>query len=136
MKPAYAQTINIGQAATDLGQIGTLRIEQIIVGLIRLLVIGAAVVFFFWLILGGIKWMTSGGDKAKTEEARNQITAALVGLVIVFSAWAIARLIETLFGVNFFNLVIPSLQGTGSSTGAGGGVSDFCRTNPTASGCQ
>lgn len=114
MKPAYAQTIDISKGA--IGGIGTLKIEQIIVGLIRLLVVGAAVVFFIWLILGGIKWITSSGDKTKTEEARNQITAALVGLVIVFSAWAIAQLIKTLFGVDFFNLVIPSLQSTGGGS--------------------
>ncbi len=113
------RTIDISQAATGLGDIGRLRIDQIVVGIIRLLVIGAAVVFFFWLILGGIKWITSSGDKTKTEEARNQITAALVGLVIVFSAWAIAQLIKTLFGFDFFNLVIPSLKDIGNPSSPG-----------------
>ncbi|MDO8503752.1 MAG: hypothetical protein Q7S60_03605 [bacterium] len=108
------RTIDISQAATGLGDIGRLRIDQIIVGLIRLLVIGAAVVFFIWLILGGIKWISSSGDKTKMEEARGQITAALVGLVIVFSAWAIAQLIKTLFGVDFTSLVIPSLRDIGN----------------------
>ena len=55
----------------------------------------AAIVFFFILVMGGVRWITSGGDKGKTEAARNQITAALVGLVIVFAAWAIIQLIET-----------------------------------------
>jgi hypothetical protein len=72
--------------------------------LIRLLLVVASIVFFFMLVIGGIKWILSGGDKGKTEEARNQITAALVGLVIVFSAWAIAKLIEAFFGVNIINL--------------------------------
>ncbi|MBI2590350.1 MAG: hypothetical protein HYW33_00510, partial [Candidatus Blackburnbacteria bacterium] len=58
------------------------------------------------LVLGGIKWITSGGDKNKTEEARQQITSALVGLVVVFSAWAIAQLIRILFDVDLFNLTI------------------------------
>lgn len=108
--PAFAQqTINLKQGAAGLGNLGELTIGGIISGIIRLLVIVAAVLFFLWLVLGGIKWITSGGDKAKTEEARQQITAALVGLVIVFSAWAIAQLINVLFKVDLFNLQIQEI---------------------------
>ncbi len=140
MKPVYAQTVDIRKGALP-GGMGDLKIDQIVAGLIRVLVIGAAVVFFIWLILGGIKWITSGGDKAKTEEARNQITAALVGLVIVFSAWAIAQLISVLFGVDFTNLTIPSFQDIGSSSTPtpttilrGCDNSEFARNNPEICG--
>ena len=61
-------------------------------------VIGAAIVLI--LILGGVRWITSGGDKAQTEAARGSITAALVGLVIVFAAWAILQLIQIFFGID------------------------------------
>jgi hypothetical protein len=75
---------------------------------VQFVLITAALVFFFILILGGIKWITSGGDKGKTEGARSQITAALVGLVIVFAAWAIIQLIEAFFGVSILTgLSIP-----------------------------
>jgi hypothetical protein len=67
----------------------------------------AAIVFFFILVIGGIRWIISGGDKAHTEAARAQITSALIGLVIVFAAWAIAQLIGTFFNVDIFNLSIP-----------------------------
>ncbi|OGM10801.1 hypothetical protein A2Z22_02855 [Candidatus Woesebacteria bacterium RBG_16_34_12] len=67
---------------------------------IQLVLVVAAIVFFFILVLGGIKWITSGGDKGNTEAARNQITAALVGLVIVFAAWAIIQIIEQFFNIN------------------------------------
>jgi len=76
----------------------------IISTLISMIMVVAAVAFFFMLVIGGIRWITSGGDKGQTEGARNQITAALVGLVIVFSAWAIIKLIGTFFGVDLMNL--------------------------------
>lgn len=104
--PAFAQKIEIKDAAPS-STVQGLTITGLISGLVKLLIIAAAVVFFFMLVLGGIKWIMSGGDKGKTEEARNQITAALVGLVIVFAAWAIATLINTLFGVNIFSLDLP-----------------------------
>lgn len=78
---------------------------------ITLALVIAAIIFFFMLVIGGIKWIMSGGDKAQTEGARNQITAALVGLVIVFAAWAIAQLIGTFFGIKIFSegLTLPSI---------------------------
>jgi len=82
----------------DFSKLGGLTIPGIISGLIRLI-----------LVIGGIKWIASGGDKGQTEAARNQITAALVGLVIVFAAWAILALIRTFFGVDIFSLTLPQL---------------------------
>ena len=73
---------------------------RLISAAIQLVLILAAIIFFFILVTGGIKWITSGGDKGKTEGARSQITAALVGLVIVFAAWAIIQLIEIFFDVD------------------------------------
>lgn len=67
---------------------------------INLILIIAAILFFFLLVLGGIRWITSGGDKGQTEAARAQITAAFVGLVIVFAAWAIVRIVGEFFDVN------------------------------------
>lgn len=106
---AATETINLKPTGGDFPKLTELTVANLISGLIKLTVIIAAVVFFFWLVLGGIKWIMSGGDKTKTEEARNQITAALIGLVIVFSAWAITQLIKVLFGFDLFNLTITQL---------------------------
>jgi hypothetical protein len=92
---------------TDFWQLGQLQIGTIVAGGIKLVLVIAALVFFFILVIGGIRWIASGGDKANTEAARAQITAALVGLVIVFAAWAIVALINTFFGINIFELNIP-----------------------------
>lgn len=96
----------------DLGsKLQNLTAGGIISTALRLILVIAAIVFFFILVIGGIKWIMSGGDKAQTEGARNQITAALVGLVIVFSAWAIASLIGTFFGISIFDLKLPAVGG-------------------------
>jgi hypothetical protein len=107
------ETLNVN-LQKDTGQFSALTgltFAGIVSGLIRGALVVAAVVFFFILVIGGIKWIASGGDKAATEGARNQITAALVGLVIVFAAWAIVALINTFFGINIFNLTLTSVSG-------------------------
>lgn len=99
------QTIDLNPGK-DFESLTKLNFPGMINILVRFMVIIAAVIFFFMLVIGGIKWIASGGDKGKTEEARNQITAALVGLVIVFAAWAIAALIHSFFGVDILNLTL------------------------------
>src|SRR5258708_190965 len=86
---------------------------DIITGLLNITIIVSAIIFFFMLVIGGVRWIISGGDKGQTEAARNQITAALVGLVIVFAAWAIAQLVGALFGFDIFHLSLPAITGTG-----------------------
>ncbi len=74
-------------------------IGQLISALVGTLLIIAALLAFFFLILGGIQWITSGGDKAGMEAARNKITHAIVGLIIVGAAWAVMLLIQNFLGV-------------------------------------
>lgn len=102
--------INLQPASSSkFATLGSLTLPDIVSGLIKGAMVVAAVVFFFILIIGGIRWIASGGDKSATEGARSQITAALVGLVIVFAAWAIVALINTFFNINIFSLALPTV---------------------------
>ena len=111
---AQENTINLA-ATEEFLNLGNLTVGSIIGALIILILIVAALVFFFMLVWGGIKYITSGGDKAQTESARGQITAALIGLVIVFAAWAIIQLVNTLFGINILSFNIPTFQPNGET---------------------
>ncbi|OGM32710.1 hypothetical protein A2803_01495 [Candidatus Woesebacteria bacterium RIFCSPHIGHO2_01_FULL_44_21] len=71
-----------------------------------ILIVGA-LYFFFQLLTGGVEWIGSGGDKAKLEGARQKLINAVIGLVLLFSAWAVVQLVEAVFGVNILNLDVP-----------------------------
>lgn len=84
---------------------------QLISAVVGTILIIAALLAFLYLLMGGIKWITSGGDKAGMEEARNKITHAIVGLIIVGAAWAIMSLVQNFLGINVIgnpNLTLPS----------------------------
>jgi Na+/proline symporter len=107
------ENVNLGPGDSFTG-LSEVTITDMISGGITLILIVAAVIFFFMLIFGGIKWIMSGGDKANTESARNTVTSALIGLVIVFSAWAIAQLIGHLFNVEILGdsgITLPKFYG-------------------------
>ena len=84
-------------------------IQKLIALLISLAFIVGAIVFFFMLITGGIKWMLSGGDKGALESAKAQVTQALIGIVILFSVYLIIKVVETIFGINILLLDIAPL---------------------------
>ncbi|PIZ46869.1 hypothetical protein COY29_05910 [Candidatus Woesebacteria bacterium CG_4_10_14_0_2_um_filter_39_14] len=65
--------------------------------------------FFFIIIIGAIQWISSGGDKNALEEAKHKITNAIIGVVILFSIFAILKLIENFFGISILTLDIGSL---------------------------
>lgn len=65
------------------------------------LVIGAILVFMF-LIWGGLMWITSGGDKGKVETARNRITQAVIGLIVLAAAIAIYLVVANFLGLDVF----------------------------------
>lgn len=57
------------------------------------------IVAVIMLIVGGIKYVVSGGDSKKVTDAKNTILYAVIGLVIAFLAYAI---------VNFVISALPS----------------------------
>ena len=116
--PAVAQEgegINIGTIeagsgfASDIGSIITTLLSAVM-GI-------AALLLFFYLIWGGISWLTSGGEKGKTEEARNKITAAVIGLVILAASYAILMLILRILGFESLSSALGGIEPFTTKTG-------------------
>lgn len=85
---------------------------NVVRGIIQFILVVAFVAAFIFLLIGGLRWITAGGDEKAVSSARNMITAALVGLVIVLVAYAIIRLVEIFFNVNIITdgVTIPTVN--------------------------
>ncbi len=53
------------------------------------------VLFLIMLIWGGTVWMTAAGNQENIKKARGIVVAAVIGLVITLSAYAITQFIGT-----------------------------------------
>jgi hypothetical protein len=94
----------------DLGQkTGISFFQDFIPNLITLALVVGAAISFFVLIMGAIQWISGGGDKQALEGARGKITNAVIGIVILFSIFAILNLLETFFGIKIMTLDIGPL---------------------------
>lgn len=73
----------------------------------------AALMVLLYLIWGAIEWITSGGDKAKTEKARQRMTTAVIGIIVLASTLAIFMFVQNLLGLSILNFGGGSTQSTG-----------------------
>jgi hypothetical protein len=107
--PIYAaDSLNLS-AKGSFSNLGGITINNMVSAAITMVLIVVSLIFFFILVIGGLKWITSGGDEKKVAAARAQITNALIGLVIVFAAWAIMKLIGSVFGIDLLqSFTFPS----------------------------
>lgn len=55
------------------------------------------VIFIFLIILAGFKWMTAQGNDADIKKAKESMTSAVIGLIVVISSYAIWTFIKTTF---------------------------------------
>jgi len=103
-------TVNLSlPTSSSFNSVTSWNLSRLAAAGINLVLVGAGLVAFFFFLYGGLQWILAGGDKEGTEKARKRITAALIGLVIVFSVYAFVALVSGFLGVNLLNFSISNV---------------------------
>ena len=93
-------------------------LTTLLTAVLSLLIAVVSLLVFVYLIWGGIEWITSGGDKGKTDQARSKIISALVGVIIIASSYAVLQIMLKFLGFDslteVFNNIIPISSPTGN----------------------
>ena len=100
---------------TNFAGFSTADIKVVIENIVRIVIGFIGIIFVLLLIAGGIMWMTSGGSADRINQAKKLIAAAVIGLIITLSAYAIAGFIITSVQTVFNG-------GSNNSGGGGGGL--------------
>lgn len=98
------------QPAGQFVNLGNITISGLVSAAVIILLVIASLILIFILIAGGIAVMVSGrgGNAQQSEKGSKAITGAIIGLVIIFGAWAIITLLNAFFGINILSLAIPT----------------------------
>lgn len=113
--PSVAFADTIGTVCPN-GSFGNLCLQASNIGstvgsITNLLFLVAGLIALIYLIIGGIKWVTSEGDSKNVEAARNQIIAAALGLAVTFLSYLIINLLlQFLIGTGLSNITLPQLN--------------------------
>jgi len=86
-------------------------IGQIVSFLVTFIIVAAFLAALLYIVIGAFQWITSGGDKAKVESARNHIVAAVIGLILIALSFVIINVVMQALGLgNLSNFRLPTLQ--------------------------
>jgi len=111
---AFGASVNLcpaGSEFSSLCDIVNKPLGQIITQFIVIVLIIAVIASLFFLIYGGIRWITSGGDEKQVETAKSHVVAAIVGLIIALAAFFILQFILRFFGIDVLNFQFPTILG-------------------------
>jgi hypothetical protein len=73
--------------------LGTEALPQVISGIIAVILSTLGVIAVLIILWGGFLWMTAAGEPDKVDKAKKLIVSGIIGLVIIFAAYAIASFV-------------------------------------------
>lgn len=111
MAQQIAQNLNIpGVTGTITGPIknpdlftgpdGTITLGSIITVLLKYLYPIAGFILFVYIIIAGFQWLSSAGDPKKIESARQRLTYAILGFILLIASPWVARIVQLIFSPN------------------------------------
>ncbi|MBP9820456.1 hypothetical protein KBC79_07025 [Candidatus Woesebacteria bacterium] len=120
---ASASSQPVATASTGLGRIATsssivadgvprgfaASLPQYLTFILTTIMVIAILLVLFQFVSAGVEWITSGGEKGKTEGARNKIVAAIVGIIILSSTYALAQLLVYILGLGSFDTIFQQI---------------------------
>jgi uncharacterized membrane protein (UPF0182 family) len=74
-------------------------ITSLVTTFLNIAFVVAGVILLFFFIFGGIKLMSSAGNEQDAAQAKKTLTSALIGFIVVFTAYWIVKLIGVITGV-------------------------------------
>lgn len=105
IKAVFAATEDLSTIYAPGGALGgrNATIGVLLSPLIQNAIIFSALAAFLATIFAGFNYITSGGDKAKVQQATNMLNYALLGLVVAVAAFVITRIVGAIGGFDFLN---------------------------------
>lgn len=89
--------------------------------IVELIFAAATIIFVFMVLITGVQWILSGGDKEAVSNARKRLTWAIIGIVFLALSFIILRVLGQITGFEFFagqNVEQFSPAGKGNSDAA------------------
>jgi len=87
--PTLKKLKNIGEAGGYQADVSETTFAETLGKIVNAALTMLGIIFVILIILAGFNWMTAAGDEAKVTKAKETIRHAIIGFIIVASAYAI-----------------------------------------------
>jgi len=89
-------------SGTDINSYST-KLENVLSLVVGFLTIIGGLYFLIQFLIGGLGWISAGGDKQKIEDAKSRITNAAIGLIVIVAAYSIVFIVGKILGIDILN---------------------------------
>ncbi|MDO8621007.1 MAG: pilin [Candidatus Levybacteria bacterium] len=92
--------MTLKECFTGVDKVGTLNcIPYLFENVVTAAFLFAGIIALIFIILSGIKFLMSGGDPKQLEGAKNTLTYAILGFILILLSFAILNFISGITGV-------------------------------------
>lgn len=70
--------------------------------IIKNLYLLAGIILLFFLVAGGVGMIINAGNSEKQKQSSQTLTSAVMGFLIMFAAYWLAKIVEIVFGIKIF----------------------------------
>lgn len=78
-------------------------VEKILTNSLTVLTIVGGIMFVLYFLMGGLQWVSAGGDKGKIEKAKGMLTNAAIGLIVISLSYSITWIVGKVLGLDILN---------------------------------
>lgn len=80
------------------------RLSAAVSNIVAVITIFAGLSFLIWFVVGALTWITAADQADKLTKAKNQMSSALIGLIIVILTIPFVYLIGKILGIDILNI--------------------------------
>lgn len=92
-------------------------------GMMSAIMVLAALMLLLYMLWGAISWITSGGDNSKVQQARDRITQAVIGIIVLAAVTALFMIVQSFLGLDILDFGPYGGGRTGGGIFGSGGAS-------------
>jgi len=96
------QSFSAGSNGAD-GTTATMNFEHFLSNMIGVITIIGGLFFVFYFVMGGLNWITAGGEQGKIVKARDQMIQAVIGMVVIVISYGLIGIIGAFLGFDFLH---------------------------------
>jgi hypothetical protein len=84
-------------------KVSAVQIDEIFSAVVTFLTIVAGLSFLIYFLIGGLNWVTAGGNEKKVDEAKSYMTNGAIGLITIIAAYSIVSIVGKVLGLDILN---------------------------------
>jgi hypothetical protein len=118
-----AQARDLGGDVTGLGRFqGTTnapdKLNSLFTTIFGFLTIIAGLSFLIYFLIGGLTWITAGGDSKKVDTAKAMMTNGAIGMIIIVATYGVVWIVGEVLGIDILNpaATLDTLFNAGNTT--------------------